>query len=166
MISLTVADSLLSLGDPVLGQTSLYERAARATLKVAGAPPQSELTIVITDDAQLADLNRQFLGIDAPTDVLSFPASAFDPSQSEAGDTNPETGAAYLGDVIISYSRAQAQAVSGRHPVQDELQLLVVHGVLHLLGYDHADGAGKEKMWSLQAEVLARLGASISGPPL
>jgi len=80
--------------------------------------------VVISSDAQLLELNRQYLGIEAPTDVLSF----------QADELDPETGRRYLGDVIISYPRAQAQAEVGGHAVLDELQLLVVHGVLHLLG--------------------------------
>jgi probable rRNA maturation factor len=166
MIYLTIADSLTSLDDPLLEETGLYERAAQAAMHMAGAPSEAGLTIVITDDAQLADLNRRFLEINAPTDVLSFPTNGPDSSQAGTGETDPETGASYLGDVIISYPRAQAQAADGGHSVRDELQLLVVHGVLHLLGYDHADAPGKEAMWSLQADALKGLGAAISGPPL
>ncbi len=133
---------------------SLLERAAGAALSATGALPESELTIVISDDAQLHALNQQYLGIDAPTDVLSFPAN----------ETDPESGEVYLGDIIISYPRAQQQAAAGGHPLQDELQLLVVHGVLHLLGYDHADDAEKAEMWEIQAEVLRRLGSAITVP--
>jgi probable rRNA maturation factor len=166
MIYVTIAGSFASQGYPELEETSLYEHAAQATLQRAGASPESELTIVISDDAQLADLNRRFLGIDTPTDVLSFPASMPDSNLVGAGETDPETGASYLGDVVISYTRAQEQAAIGRHPVQDELRLLVVHGVLHLLGFDHVDASAKEVMWSLQADVLKDMGAAISGPPL
>lgn len=165
MIYLTLADSLATLRDPVLEEIGLYERAAQAALQQAGAPPKAELTILITDDAQLTELSRQFLGVDAPTDVLSFPASASPSSPSGAGETDPETGASYLGDVVISYARARAQAAAGGYSVGDELCLLVVHGVLHLLGYDHAGSADRDKMWSLQAQVLKGLGAAISGPP-
>jgi probable rRNA maturation factor len=161
MIFVTVADALASLDDPDLVETGVYEHAAQAALEQAGATPDSELTILITDDTQLADLNHQFLEVDSPTDVLSFPAS--EPATSE---TDPDTGAPYLGDVIISYARAQAQAAAGGHSVRDELRLLVVHGVLHLLGYDHAEASDQEKMWWLQAEILKGLGAKIHGPSL
>lgn len=110
-----------------------------------------DLTIVLSDDAHLQALNRQFLGIDAPTDVLSF----------TGGDADPETGVDYLGDVIISYPRARLQASAGGHPLEEELQLLVVHGVLHLLGYDHADEQQKDEMWAVQAQVLESLGCSL-----
>jgi probable rRNA maturation factor len=129
------------------------EQAASAALDHVTA--KGDLTVVLTDDAQLHDLNRQFLGIDAPTDVLSFPS----------GEIDPETGAPYLGDVLISVPRAQEQATAKGHALQAELSLLVVHGVLHLLGYDHADVADKQTMWQAQATILARLGYSIEPPP-
>ena len=124
------------------------ERAAQAALMHQSA--DGDLTVVLSDDARLQKLNRDYLGVDAPTDVLSFPAS----------ETDPETGARYLGDIIISISRAEAQAKSAGHPLEAEVQLLVVHGVLHLLGYDHAEAEEKTKMWKAQAEVLERLGLS------
>jgi len=124
------------------------ERAAQAALMHQSA--DGDLTVVLSDDARLQKLNRDYLGVDAPTDVLSFPAS----------ETDPETGARYLGDIIISISRAEAQAKSAGHPLEAEVQLLVVHGVLHLLGYDHAEAEEKTKMWKTQAEVLERLGLS------
>jgi len=108
----------------------------------------SELSIVLTDDVRLQQLNREYLGIDAPTDVLSFPAS----------ETDPETGARYIGDILISLSQAQAQANTAGHPLESEVQLLVVHGVLHLLGHDHAEAEKKARMWKAQAEILANLG--------
>ena len=129
-------------------QEDLLERAARTALEHEGETLDSELTIVLTNDARLQELNRDYLGIDAPTDVLSFPASELD----------PETGARYLGDILISVPRAESQATAARHPLESEVQLLVVHGVLHLLGHDHAEAAEKARMWKAQAEVLERLG--------
>ena len=126
----------------------LLQHAARAALEHEGETLDSELTIVLTNDARLQELNRDYLGIDAPTDVLSFPASELD----------PETGARYVGDIIISVARAESQATAARHPLESEVQLLVVHGVLHLLGHDHAEAAEKARMWKAQAEVLERLG--------
>ncbi len=122
--------------------------AARAALHHEGTDPGAELSVVISDDTELRSLNNQFLGIDAPTDVLSFPA----------GETNPESGQTYLGDIIISYPRAAEQAEAGNHSLKDELQLLVVHGVLHLLGYDHVDDDGKTAMWRAQNSVLSTIG--------
>lgn len=129
---------------------AVIERAAQQVLQHAHMDASAEATIVLADDAQLQALNRQFLGIDAPTDVLSFPG----------GDTDPDSEALYLGDVIISLSRAQAQAIAGGYALQDELQLLVVHGMLHLLGHDHAGEEEKAKMWAAQTQILERLGCA------
>lgn len=126
----------------------LLERAAQVALDHESQSLDSELSIILTDDTRLHELNLNYLGIDAPTDVLSFPAS----------ETDPETGARYIGDILISIPRAQNQADAAGHPLEAEVQLLVVHGVLHLLGYDHAKPEEKARMWKAQAEVLERLG--------
>ena len=128
--------------------SELLELTAFAVLAHQSA--DGDLTIVLTDDAQLHELNREYLGIDAPTDVLSFPAS----------ETDPETDRRYLGDILISVPRAAAQAQKAGHALEAEAQLLVVHGTLHLLGYDHAEADDKARMWKAQAEVLERIGAS------
>ncbi len=124
----------------------LIRNAARAALDHQLA--DGDITVVLTDDAQLHELNRDYLGVDAPTDVLSFPAS----------ETDPETGARYLGDILISVPRAEAQVKAAGHPLESEVQLLVVHGVLHLLGHDHAEPEEKSKMWKAQDEILKNIG--------
>jgi probable rRNA maturation factor len=126
----------------------LLRRAVSAALLQQSETLDSELTIVLTGDNRLHELNRDYLGVDAPTDVLSFPAS----------ETDPETGARYLGDILISLARARAQAEAAGHPLESEVQLLVVHGVLHLLGHDHAQSGEKTRMWQAQAEILEGLG--------
>jgi probable rRNA maturation factor len=123
--------------------------AARAALDAAGARRGAALTIVIGGDAALRQLNRDFLGVDAPTDVLSFAA---------------DEDSVYLGDVVISLMQARAQATRGGHSLSDELRLLVIHGVLHLLGQAHDTPARKKRMWAVQAEALRNIGASIEGP--
>ena len=128
--------------------TAIVENAAAAALRHQSAPEDATLTIVLADDKRLQRLNRDYLGVDAPTDVLSFPAD----------QTDPETGSPYLGDIIVSMQRAGEQAASAGHPVEAEVQLLVVHGVLHLLGHDHAEADEKARMWQAQAEILAQLG--------
>jgi probable rRNA maturation factor len=133
---------------------SLLEQAAQATLTHQSAPPDSNLTIVLTGDETLHDLNLRFMDVDAPTDVLSFPS----------GDPDPETGEPYLGDILISYPRAASQAQQGNHPITAELQLLTVHGTLHLLGHDHADDEEKATMWAAQGEILQNLGSTLSSP--
>lgn len=130
-------------------RADLLEHAALTVLDLSGVP-EGDLTIALVDEARIQGLNRDFLGQDAPTDVLSFPAD----------EPDPETGCLYLGDVVISVVRAAEQAMERGHTVEAEMQLLVVHGVLHLLGHDHARKAEKERMWAAQARVLERLGIS------
>ena len=127
----------------------LVEKAANAALRHQSAPGNADVSIVLTDDAQLHALNRDYLGVDAPTDVLSFPAD---------DQVDPESGAPYLGDILVSVQRAAQQASAAGHPVEAEVQLLVVHGILHLLGHDHAEPDEKARMWQAQGEILAELG--------
>ncbi len=123
-------------------------RAAQQAIQHQRLPAETNLTIVLSDDAQLQELNRDYLGIDAPTDVLSFPLD----------EPDPETGSRYLGDIILSVERAAAQAAAIGHPLEAEMQLLVVHGILHLNGHDHAEAEEKARMWQAQAEILTALG--------
>ncbi len=132
--------------EPQTISSSVIQRAAQAALTNQSA--DGDLTVVLTDDARLHELNREYLGVDSPTDVLSFPAS----------ETDPETGANYLGDILISIPRADEQAKAAAHPLESEVQLLVVHGVLHLLGYDHAAAKEKTKMWKAQDEIMRSIG--------
>jgi probable rRNA maturation factor len=138
--------------------SSTLEELARQTAGKAlaheGQPETLDLTIVMSDDEELRTLNHQFMEIDAPTDVLSFPSDEVD----------PESGERYLGDIILSIPRAREQATQGDHSIEAEIQLLIVHGVLHLLGYDHADPAQKARMWSVQAEILKELGSNLQFP--
>ncbi|HNT24452.1 MAG TPA: rRNA maturation RNase YbeY [Anaerolineales bacterium] len=138
----------IEITDSVPIETSILEQAAALALQHEAAPANAELTVVIGDDQQLHKLNQQYRSVDAPTDVLSFPA----------GYTDPDSDALYLGDVIISLPRAQAQAAAGGHDLADELQLLVVHGVLHLLGHDHGEADEKQAMQAAQDAILKQLG--------
>ncbi len=124
--------------------------AAQVTLDFKNVSA-SDISIVIGNDEFLKKLNRKYRNVDAATDVLSFSTS----------EPDPDTGSIYLGDVVISLPRAEAQAAAGGHPVVDELQLLVVHGILHLLGYDHLEQVDKEKMQFAQDNVLHQLGVSL-----
>lgn len=138
--------------------------AARAALDAARLRRSVSLTIVVTGDAALRRLNRDFLGIDAPTDVLAFPGGADFSVGPERRHAPRSRRHDYLGDVIISLARARAQSKSGSHLLIDELRLLVIHGVLHLLGYDHETPGQKKRMWAAQARALKQTGASIAGP--
>jgi probable rRNA maturation factor len=139
---------MINIESEIKFPNDLLKRAVNAVLENQSESLDSELTIVLTDDAQIQELNRDYLGIDAPTDVLSFPAS----------EADPETGARYIGDIIISMPYAARSVGKAGHPLESEVQLLVVHGVLHLLGHDHAKPREKAKMWKAQAEILESLG--------
>jgi probable rRNA maturation factor len=134
-----------------MGFDERLRAAAKAALASNDAAPNAELTIVLSDDDHLQALNARFRDINASTDVLSFPSDQID----------PENGAPYLGDVIISLPRALAQAEAGGHAVEDELCLLAVHGVLHLLGFAHTEKQDKARMWQRQQEILESLDISI-----
>ena len=107
-------------------------KAAAAALEAAGAVDNVEAALILTGDAELRRLNWDFRGVDQVTDVLAFPD----------GSENPENGLLYLGDVVIAYPFAALQAHEAGYSPGDEIQLLVVHGLLHLLGYVTTMGGG------------------------
>ncbi|MEW6502766.1 MAG: rRNA maturation RNase YbeY [Chloroflexota bacterium] len=133
----------------------LVAKVSRAVLDHTRVKKEVETTIVLAGDETLRELNSLHLGIDAPTDVLSFPADEFDPDEQMT----------YIGDVIISIPRAKEQARVAGHPLENEISLLIVHGILHLLGYDHDNEERKAVMWKKQAEILTNLGIHINQLP-
>jgi probable rRNA maturation factor len=135
----------------------MLRTAVNQTLRHENIQSPAAISLLLTDDEQLHQLNKAFRGIDRPTDVLSFPAPKLPP---EVATAEPP----YLGDIAISLPMAQRQATEGSHSLQDELLLLTIHGTLHLLGYDHEDTAAKQAMWQAQNAILARLGAEITSP--
>lgn len=104
-----------------------------------------DLSVVIDTDEVLKDLNQQYRDIDSPTDVLSFTSN----------DIDPETNHTNLGDIVISFPRAECQAAEANHSIEKEIQLLTIHGVLHLLGYDHSTDEEKASMWQIQDELMS-----------
>ncbi len=132
----------------------LVERAVRETLRTEGVTGPIEVGVLIADDARLHALNRDYRGIDAPTDVLSF---------GDDGATGPfvsqPEGPRYLGDIAISLDRVLAQASEYGHSPARELAYLAVHGALHLLGYDHERGPdAAAAMRAREEAVLFSLG--------
>ena len=127
-------------------------RTALAALQAGNASPEATLCIVITDDAEIQSLNHQFRGVDAPTDVLAFADEPTEQTFVVAPDEPP-----YLGDVIVSFPRARVQAAAQGHHTAAEMRLLIVPGVLHLLGYDHATSNEKARMWDRQDAILSAL---------
>jgi probable rRNA maturation factor len=137
-------------------------------LDAAWAPAPGSVTIVLTDDAELAELNLEHMGIDGPTDVLSFPMlppSAFGHGEDGGLKAMPQPaqgGRAHIGDIAISVERAIEQAEAGRGgqtgdlrwSAADELRLLVTHGTLHLCGWDHAEQTEEAAMRALEQRLL------------
>ena len=139
-------------------QPALLRQAVLATLAHQKVQEPSELAVVVTVDEVLHELNRQHRSVDAPTDVLAFPDETRGPFVAAPGLPR------YLGDVVISFARAGDQAAQAGHDVQAELQLLVVHGVLHLLGYDDIAEEQRTKMWIAQTQILQELGVEVHLP--
>jgi probable rRNA maturation factor len=152
-------------------------RACARTLDAAGAPAPASIALILSNDAELAQLNEQHMGEHGPTDVLSFPMlppSAYPPhpgqqaGTAEARDVDFVTPAGrrqHLGDIVISVERAAEQAESGtggqsgetRWSVAHELRLLVIHGCLHICGWDHADADERAAMRALENDLLSDL---------
>ena len=130
----------------------LLQKAAQETLQKEHLENQISLSIKITGENEIQELNSAYRGFDKTTDVLSFEADFFD----------PDLESRYLGDVVVSYPQAALQAQRRGHSTQAELQLLVIHGVLHLLGYDHQSETDKESMWLVQNQVLQAIGLDIT----
>lgn len=111
------------------------------------------LSVVIAGDEEVQRLNRTFRGMDKPTDVLSFPA-----------DPVPEGESPYLGDLVLSLPYIQWQAANEQHDWPDEIVLAVIHGTLHLLGYDHDTPENQARMWAVQAAALRAMDVAITVP--
>ena len=141
---------------------ALLRKVIPAALVAEGVAVPCEVDVLLTDDQGIHEINLDQRGVDAPTDVLSFPMFEFVPGQPPAADTaetDPDTGLLPLGDMVLSVERAGAQAEEYGHSAQRELAYLTVHSVLHLLGYDHMDdGPQKEQMRAREEEVLNSLG--------
>lgn len=121
-------------------------------------PAPLELSLVLCDDAHIRELNSEWRGIDAPTDVLSFEMEE-DAGPGEGEDGMPELPVNVLGDVVISLDTAARQAAERRHALLDEARVLLVHGVLHLLGYDHEeDEEEAAEMAAAEQHLLKALG--------
>jgi len=129
-----------------------------AVLTGENAAGPMEINCLITDDENIRKFNLRYRGIDGPTDVLSF-ALAEEPTGGAVVDFPPEPEhSCRLGDIIISYPRAAAQAAELGHSIADELTLLLVHGTLHLLGYDHQTANGAKKMAQREKTIIRTLG--------
>nr|WP_317412014.1 rRNA maturation RNase YbeY [uncultured Solibaculum sp.] len=141
------------------GLRLLIRRTCNAVLKMENFQGPAEISVSFVDDKQIRELNAKFRNKDIETDVLSFPLG-----ENGKYETNPETGAQMLGDVIISMERAVFQAERYGHTIQREVAFLTAHSVLHLLGYDHENGGIEAvKMREKEEQVLIMLGLPRNG---
>ena len=124
---------------------------SRFVMDVMRVHPQAELCIKAVDEDTISELNQQWMEKEGPTDVLAFPMDELRP-----GMVNEEPEEGVLGDLVLCASVAGRQAVEAQHSTSDELQLLTVHGILHLLGYDHAEPEEYAEMFGLQATLLTQ----------
>jgi len=125
----------------------------------------AEISLILTNDAEIRKINAEYRQIDKATDVLSFPMIDFSEiAQMDDWklETNPETGNLLLGDIIISLERAKEQALEYGHSYRRELAFLIIHGMLHLLGFDHEETSEEQIMFLLQDEILGKLGMDIT----
>ena len=125
------------------------QRLAVYALDAMHVHPDAELAIVLVDEGAMEQLHVQWMDEPGPTDVLSFPMDELRP-----GTEDQPTPAGLLGDVVLCPQVAEAQAKTAGHPLSDELLLLTTHGLLHLLGFDHADAAEEKEMFGIQRDIL------------
>jgi probable rRNA maturation factor len=150
----------MSYSAPVRGEPGhkryfqFIQRAAEAALSQSNAAP-CEVSVALVDEPEMRQLNLKYAGEDHATDVLSFESGAEDPADNRL----------ILGDIVICLPIARTQAELAGHALEDELALLAVHGVLHLLGFDHAQVDDRRQMWDRQNAVLRELGHAAGPPP-
>lgn len=155
---------MLSRSRPGLGHNEarrLIQRAISAALREEKVPDDCEVSVLLTDNEGIHELNRDYRGVDRPTDVLSFPANELSPGEFDADlcERDPETGRVFLGDMAISLEKCEAQAEEFGHSFERELMYLTAHSTLHLLGYDHVDEAEmKRQMRGREDVIMSRLG--------
>jgi len=135
-------------------QEDWLRQAAETTLACEGVDYQAELSLFVTDDETVQELNRTYRGIDRTTDVIAF---AFREDTGDPPFPTPPGKTTHLGEVIISCHQAARQAEEQRHLLKQELMILTIHGVLHLLGYDHDPPKEEQRMRARETEILARL---------
>ncbi len=136
-----------NLQNKIAVETSFIRDVVMKALRLHGYREPPDVSVALVDDAYIQVLNREYRGVDQPTDVLAFPMVPEDSFESEPA----------LGDIVISLERARDQARQFKHPLRREVALLAVHGVLHLLGYEDETEAGASAMWSKQKALLDRI---------
>jgi len=148
---IAVSIDVLDSSNTDLGEVDSLIRQAEFLLDQLNLDPECDLSIALVDEAEMTRLHVEWMDLPGPTDVLSFPMDDLRPGQP--GVVRPLGS---LGDVILCPVVAQRQAQEAGHGVQAEIELLLTHGVLHLLGYDHAEPDEHERMFALQGQLLDR----------
>ncbi len=157
----------IALEDPrwaTIGFDALAHKAATATLTYTGIDPsKAEISILACDDARIADLNSAFRDKPAPTNVLSWPederGAETEGDRPAPPDADPD-GTISLGDIAIAYETCETEATAAKIPMADHVTHLIVHGVLHLLGYDHVRDGDAVLMEGLETKILRTLDIS------
>ena len=140
-------------GEPV--DTERLVQLATFALDALRIHPQAELSIVLVDEATMSAYHEKFMGEPGPTDVLSFPMD-----ELRAPEPDDEAPLGLLGDIVLCPTVTAAQAADSNRTPEEEADYLLIHGLLHLLGHDHAEPAEKKAMFDLNDKVIAAWGAS------
>lgn len=154
-------DTDISLG---IDYQKIAEKVVAAALDYLDCQYECEVNILLTDNSGIKATNEVMRGIDAPTDVLSFPAASFDEPgdfdkvSEDISNINSDTGELVLGDIMISLDKVREQSESYGHSVIREYAFLIAHSMLHLSGYDHIDDEERLKMEQMQDEILNSIG--------
>lgn len=141
----------------------IYEQAVNAVLDYENCPYEADISLLLTDDESIREINKEMRGLDVATDVLSFPMSDYDipadfDSLENADDAfEPDSGELLLGDIVISVDKIISQAASFGHSEKREFAFLIVHSMLHLIGFDHIEESDREVMEAHQQEIMIKL---------
>ncbi len=151
----------LCKGQPEMN--ALAEKSVEAALKAEGITNQIEVSLTVVDNDEIQTINHEQRGKDVPTDVLSFPMIEYDlydsvESAIAAEPMNPDNGLIYLGDIVISWDKVLEQKEAYGHGINREFSFLIVHSMLHLLGYDHMNDDDEKVMTQRQKVIMSDLG--------
>jgi probable rRNA maturation factor len=147
---------LIEDGVDIEPETDWLQKVVEATLQAENVPATAEISLVITGQESIQELNREYRHLDRPTDVLSF---SMQESREEEPTAfiGPPDGLLHLGEVIISYPQAAIQARERGHSIRKEMAILIVHGVLHILDYDHEQPAKEPAMTAREGQILTKI---------
>lgn len=139
---------------------ALFEQAASAVLAFLNCPYEASVSLLVTDDPGIREINREMRKIDAATDVLSFPMSEYEKPgdfshlEEDPVAFDPDSGELLLGDIVLSADHVRSNAVDFNHSLRREFAFLIVHSMLHLTGFDHMEESDRTRMETAQKEVM------------